>query len=160
MNKSTKKIISILFFIFIFIFNTGCNQQKEEEYKLTIDEVTITIPEDFKTNEEKNEIISFLSNDNLNKIDIEKIIDETYTIDSEVQKIKDIYKNKNIELTEVLVKKDLPKIIGLVGIDKDTTIHIYIIENGNTKIKMNCQGNNSSSALVFRNIVKMITIKK
>ena len=66
MNNSTKKIISILFFIFIFIFNTGCNQQKEE-YKLTIDEVTITIPEDFKTNEEKNEIISFLSNDNLNK---------------------------------------------------------------------------------------------
>lgn len=160
MNNSTKKIISILFFIFIFIFNTGCNQQQKEEYKLTIDEVTITIPEDFKTNEEKNEIISFLSNDNLNKIDIEKIIDETYTIDSEVQKIKDIYKNKNIELTEVLVKKDLPKIRGLVGIDKDTTIHIYIIENGNTKIKMNCQGNNSSSALVFRNIVKMITIKK
>ena len=160
MNKKKKKIISILFFIFIFIFNTGCNQQKEEEYKLTIDEVTITIPEDFKTNEEKNEIISFLSNDNLNKIDIEKIIDETYTIDSEVQKIKDIYKNKNIELTEVLVKKDLPKIRGLVGIDKDTTIHIYIIENGNTKIKMNCQGNNSSSALVFRNIVKMITVKK
>lgn len=160
MNKSTKKIISILFFIFIFIFNTGCNQQQKEEYKLTIDEVTITIPEDFKANEEKTEIISFLSNDNLNKIDIEKIIDETYTIDSEVQKIKDIYKNKNIELTEVLVKKDLPKIIGLVGIDKDTTIHIYIIENGSTKIKMNCQGNNSSSALVFRNIVKMITVKK
>lgn len=158
---SSKKIIPIIFFIFVFIFNTGCNQQKKgEEYKLIIDEVTITIPENFKTNEEKKEIISFLSNDNLDKIEIEKIIDETYTIESEIQKIKDIYKNKNIELTEVLVKKDTPQIIGLVGIDKDTTIHIYIVENGNTKIKINCEGNNSSSALVFRNIAKLITVKK
>lgn len=158
---SSKKIIPIIFFIFVFIFNTGCNQQKKgEEYKLTIEEVTITIPENFKTNEEKKEIISFLSNDNLDKIEIEKIIDETYTIESEIQKIKDIYKNQNIELTEVLVKKETPKIIGLVGIDKDTTMHIYIVENGNTKIKINCEGNNSSSALVFRNIAKLITVKK
>ena len=154
MNKLNKNILTILL-LFLCIINIGCNNNKQEEHKLKIEEIIITIPQDFT----KNENI-FISNDNLNKIEIEKINDENTKIEDTKQKIKDEYKNKNIELTEIIIKKDIPKISGLVGIEKDNTIHIYFIENENNKIKMTCHGNNDNSALLFRSIAKNIIVKQ
>lgn len=156
----SKKIISIVMLFFILTLSMmGCNKSKKPEaYKITIDQVNIVIPENFRKEENNNDIISF--NDNLNKVDIEKIKDiENFKIDEELKKIKEEYKNKNIELIDVNLKKDIPTIYGLAGINGTKTIHIYFINHDSTIIKIICNGNNDSSALVFRNIAKSTTIE-
>lgn len=156
---NSKKIISICMLFFILTLVMGCNNSKKPEaYKVTIDTINIVIPENFRKAEENENIISF--NDNLNKVNIEKIKDiENFKIDEELKKVKDEYKKENTDLVDVIFQKDVPKIHGLAGLNGTKTIHIYFIENGNTIIKITCNGDNDSSALVFRNIAKSAKVE-